>query len=133
VASNSLAYLDASALVKLVLRENETQPLRRHLRRVGRRLTNEIAVVEVTRAARVADPTGETLTTAREVLEETDLVTLDRALVHRAAELATPRLRSLDAIHLATALEVAPDELVAYDRRLLEAAVDAGLRTVSPQ
>jgi predicted nucleic acid-binding protein len=133
VASSRLAYLDASALVKLALREHETQPLRRHLRGVGRRLTNEIAVVEVMRAARIADPTGATLTTAREVLEETDLVSLDRALVHRAAELATSRLRSLDAIHLATALEAAPDELVAYDRRLLEAAEASGLRTVSPR
>lgn len=127
------AYLDASALVKLVLRENETGPLRDHLRAISRRLTNEIAVVEVTRAARVADPTGATSTTARQVLEETDLVTLDRALVDRAALLTGLRLRSLDAIHLATALEVAPDELVAYDRRLLEAAEAAGLRTASPR
>ncbi len=133
MARRTTAYLDASALVKLVLLEKETQALRRYLRPVSRRISNELAVVEVTRAARVADPSSTTLTTARQVLEETDLVTIDRGVLARAAGLASPSLRTLDAIHLAAAFEVEPDELVAYDRRLLAAAEDAGLRVACPR
>ena len=43
-----------------------------------------------------------------------------------------PRLRMLDAIHLATALYVDADEVVAYDRRLLDAAEEQGLSTAAP-
>lgn len=132
MASNATAYLDASALVKLVLRERETGALRRHVAHAKRRASSAIAVVEVTRAAKAGDPHPATLTEARRVLEETDLVTPDRALLEHAAELASRRIRSLAAIHLATALAVEPDEFVAYDERLLAAAAEAGLTVVSP-
>lgn len=67
------------------------------------------------------------------LFDRIELVAVTRDLLRRAAELTSERLRSLDAIHLATALEVDPDEVVAYDRRLLEAAEAAGLRTSSPR
>lgn len=131
MASRSV-YLDASALVKLVLTEPETSVLRRYLRAEHRKVTNEIAVIEVTRAAGLADPSQQTRAETRRLLDETDLVQIDRDLIDRAAELASRRLRTLDALHLATALRAQPDELVAYDQRLLDAAAEAGLATASP-
>jgi uncharacterized protein len=132
VASRSV-YLDASALVKLVLTEPETPALRRYLRAGHRKVTNEIAVIEVTRAAGLADPSQQTRAETRRLLEEADLVQIDRDLIDGAAKLASRRLRTLDALHLATALRAQPDELVAYDRRLLDAATEAGLATASPR
>ena len=93
--------------------------------------TSEIALVEVTRAALVAGE-ADGLATARHVLGGCELVALDSPILERAASLANVRLRTLDAVHLASALEVQPDELVAYDRRLLEGAAGVGLATASP-
>jgi predicted nucleic acid-binding protein len=132
VAISASAYLDASALVKLVLLEPETGALRRHVAAAERRTSSAISIVEVNRAARVGDPHPATLAEARRILEETYLVGPDRALLDQAAELASRQLRTLDAIHLATALVVEPDEFVAYDPRLLDAAEAAGLTVASP-
>jgi predicted nucleic acid-binding protein len=132
VASSGTAYLDASAFVKLVVSEPETDALRAYLGSVKRKVTSQIAIVEVTRAARLADPTPETLGEAERLLAESELIGFDRQLLDRAAQLASSRLRTLDAIHLATALAVEPDELVAYDRRLLAAAKRQGLAVASP-
>jgi predicted nucleic acid-binding protein len=118
--------------VKLVLREPETTALRRHVAGTQRRTSSTIAVVEVTRAATLGDPHPATLGELRRILEETDLIVPDRALIDHAAELTSRRVRSLDAIHLATALAVEPDEFVAYDQRLLDAAAEAGLTVASP-
>jgi predicted nucleic acid-binding protein len=130
VAISSFAYLDSSALVKLVVAEPETRALRAHV--AGRPLgSSEIALVEVVRACkRAGAPTVERA--ARRLVSGAFLVRVDRALLERAAELTSGRLRSLDAIHLASALHVRPDELIAYDRRLLEAAAGAGLTVSSP-
>jgi predicted nucleic acid-binding protein len=132
VASDRIAYADSSALVKLVLEEPETAALRRHLRNGARVATSEVAIVEVTRAVRIAAPGASALDEARRVLDGAALIGLTRSLLERAADLASAPLRSLDAIHLATALSLEPDELLAYDRRLLEGAARAGLAVVSP-
>lgn len=130
--SDRLRYLDASALVKLVVAEPESDPLARWLGPEPRIVSSEIAISEVVRAVRLADSRTEVADRARRRLEETTLVELDRDLLERAATVGPPRLRTLDAIHLATALAVDPDELVAYDRRLLDAAAEAGLTIASP-
>ncbi len=131
MATDSLVYVDSSAFAKLVVEEPETQALSRHLR--GRQLTtSELAIIEVARVERLAEPKRLTGATARGVLAEVDLVSLARPILDRAAELTSRRVRSLDAIHLATALEVDPGEVVAYDRRLLDAAAAAGLSVASP-
>jgi predicted nucleic acid-binding protein len=132
VATSATSYLDASALVKLIFRERETNALRHHVAGSERRTSSAIAIVEVARAAKLGDPHPATLAEARRILEETDLVVVDRALLEHAAELTSRRIRSLDAIHLATALFVEPDEFVAYDERLLDAAAEAGLTVASP-
>ena len=62
------------------------------------------------------------------------LVHIDEPLLDRAGEISRLGLRSLDAIHLATALAIGPDLAVlpTYDRRLAEAARGAGLLVDSP-
>lgn len=127
-----VVYVDSSALAKLVVLEPETQALASHLE-TRHVTTSELAVVEVARAERLAEPERRTGATAQGVLAEADLVPVGPAVLARAAGLTSTRVRSLDAIHLATALEIESEELVAYDRRLLEAAEVAGLRAVSPQ
>lgn len=93
--------------------------------------SSELAIVEVSRAEKRVEALARS--TARSVLAEVDLVALTRGLLERAADATSEELRSLNAIHLATALEIDPDDFVAYDQRLLEAAMAAGLRTASPR
>jgi predicted nucleic acid-binding protein len=131
VASDARVYADSSALVKLVHLEPESHALLDFLR-TSRVLTSEIALVEVSRAEKIADSPS-SIASAATLLDRIELVAVTREVLQRAAALTSRRLRSLDAIHLATALEVGPDDLVAYDQRLLEAAAAAGLRTASPR
>jgi predicted nucleic acid-binding protein len=132
VAIDVPVYVDSSALAKLVVQEPESHALSAHLR-TRRLATSELALVEIARAEKLAQPAQTTGATAQGVLDEADLVLLRRSVLARAAELTSHGVRSLDAIHLASALEIQPDHFVAYDRRLLEAAAAAGLTTVSPR
>jgi uncharacterized protein len=93
--------------------------------------TSRLAVVEVTRAAVVANATTGHQDAGR-VLERCELIDADTDVVERARALVDEQLRALDAIHLASALLVESQELIAYDRRLLRAAEGAGLTTASP-
>jgi predicted nucleic acid-binding protein len=127
-------YLDSSALLKLVRWEAETDALRAWLVAEPEvpLVTSELGRVEVLRAARRAGP--EALTEARAVTGDLDLVPLDRSVQDLACEIGEPPLRTLDALHLASAV-LLRDELtafVAYDDRLLSAAQAAGLPTVRP-
>ena len=79
----------------------------------------------------IANPT-DGLERASSLLEGCALIDVDSEILEHAARLVNRRLRTLDAIHLASALLVGPEEVVAYDSRLLEAAKLAGLRSVSP-
>ena len=121
-----MRYLDASAIVKLVKTEAETPALRAAVR--GQRLvTSALAHVEVVRAA-LAGAEGE-VTVARQVLRTMDQIPLDADLLRRAAVLPPPTLRSLDAIHVATAQTLGSEleALVTYDSRMREAAEALGL------
>lgn len=125
-------YLDSSALVKLVITDAETASLRAFLRsRPARRVTCDLARVEVIRAI---SPAGETaIATAQRLLSRLHMVRLSRELLDAAAGLGPAVLRSLDAIHLAAARRVPDlDAVVAYDRRMLDAAEQLGLRTERP-
>jgi uncharacterized protein len=126
------AYLDSSALVKLVVDEQESQELRRALEAWPRRVSSRISVVEVLRAVRRRDPPGEPL--ARHVLTRTRLLAVGDAVLVAAAHVGPPRLRSLDAIHVASALRLGDGlaAFVSYDARQLEAATAAGLPVASP-
>jgi predicted nucleic acid-binding protein len=94
--------------------------------------TSRIAVVEVTRAARIAAPRVETFARVRRLFDLVDLIDVGDTLLQSASRLASVELRTLDAIHLASADLAGPDEMVAYDKRLREAAEGAGLTVASP-
>ncbi len=131
-ASGQLVYLDTSALVKLVVQEPESNALRRALRGRGYRVSSEIAVVELLRATRRHMPHLERLALA--VLAGLALHPLDHRTLIRAARLDPPSLRTLDAIHLASALELMPyvAGFFTYDQRLQEAGRHAGLAIQAP-
>lgn len=94
-------------------------------------MSSELARVEVLRACRRMDPTA--LPDARTLLRQLDLVPLAGAVAERASDLEGPTLRSLDALPLSSALQLGETVvLVAYDRRLLEAAMDAWLERRIP-
>jgi hypothetical protein len=90
--------------------------------------------VEVPRAARRASPDEAVHARAEEVLSALDLVVLGADVRALAARLEPAVLRSLDAIHLASALTLAEqlECFVGYDERLCEAAERAGLAVASP-
>lgn len=129
-----MIYLDTSALLTLVFVEPESADLRQWLdvRAVLRPVSSELARVELTRAVRRIDARG--LPAARGLLAGIDLVPLTGAVVDESAEVEGPLLRSLDALHLASALSLRPHltAFVAYDRGLLAAASAVGLHTESP-
>ncbi len=128
-----IAYADSSALVKLVVAESESSELRSALSAFDAVVSSELSVVEVTRAAiKVAGNRGGSRAAA--LLDSISLLRIDRAVLDRAAVLVPPTLRSLDAIHVASALELGePTTAVAYDERLLLAASANGLATASPR
>lgn len=128
-----MVYLDSSAIVKLVVPEPESQALRRYLTTRDERVTSGLARVEVLRALRRARGDERTLHQAEQVLERVALLAVDEPVLRSAADLEPGRLRSLDAVHLATALSLAGLEaLVTYDLRLLDAAAEAGLAVAMP-
>jgi DNA/RNA-binding domain of Phe-tRNA-synthetase-like protein/predicted nucleic acid-binding protein len=134
-----LYYSDASALVKLVLDEPESEPLRTFLGNSDV-ISCELVLAEVPRAiqrAAAREPAlrpDVLLPRAAEVLDAVALLPLDRTLLLAAGGLPEPSLRSLDAIHVAAALEARPIEaFIGYDERQAAAARLAGLRTVAPR
>ena len=128
----SAVYLDSSALVKLVLAEPESAGLALWLRPEMRPTSSALARTEVVRA--VAQAGDHAIARARALLGRIDLIAVDDVVLDAAALLQPPALRTLDAIHLASAISLGDDlaVFVAYDRRLLEAATVVGLAATSP-
>jgi predicted nucleic acid-binding protein len=131
----SLVYLDSSALVKLVVVEPESSALLRALAAWPDRLSSALAVTELPRALRRAGFGAAERRRARTILARIALVEVDRRILATAAALQPPGLRSLDAIHLATALAIREDltALVTYDRQLAAAAARAEVEVVAPR
>ncbi|MET0894949.1 MAG: type II toxin-antitoxin system VapC family toxin [Acidimicrobiia bacterium] len=129
----STAYIESSALTKLVIRERESQSLEGSLRSHERRVCSELGTVEVSRAAARSDGV-EGLARARALLLRLDSIPIDVRIVEQAARIEPWTLRSLDAIHVATALSLVRDDVVfyTYDQRAIEAAQAAGLTIASP-
>ena len=128
----SVLYADASALVKLLVREPESAAVAAVLADGRRVVASALVAVEL---ACVARRRG--LGDADSVLQRLDLLTLDAATLHDARTFATtPPLRALDAVHLAAARRVAvavgPLELLCYDADLCAAARAAGLAVIAP-
>ena len=126
-------YLDSSAIVKLVVREPESLALRRFLRRRHPLVSTALARTEVLRALLPAG--DEAVTRGRAVLQRIDLVRVNDRILNAAGVLRPPELRSLDAIHLATAQELGDElsALITYDDRLITAAKQLGYKIVQPR
>lgn len=132
-----MIYLDSAALVKLVREERETRALVDWLNeREGQRLVASVLVdVEVPRALRRSQPG--VLGAVAATLARIDRIELDAAIRATAAAYVDPLLRSLDAIHLATADQLIASgkkvsAFVTYDKRLAEAARSCSLSVVAP-
>jgi predicted nucleic acid-binding protein len=125
-------YVDTSALVKLVVAESETAALRAWLGESARELVVcDLVRTELMRAVRRAVP--DRALQAREVLNAVTLIQVTPAVFESAGRLDPVELRSLDAIHLAAALDLGDDldGMITYDDRLADAAVSNGVAVVA--
>ena len=127
------AYVDSSALLKLVVREPETSALEADLAERDGLMASRLVVLECRRAARRASH-APLLQRVEDILDAIYLLEITPAILDDAAALDPPLLRALDALHLATALAVDDPELelITYDARLADAATAHGLVVVQP-
>lgn len=127
-------YLDASALVKLVVREAETDDLIEALADWPDRVSSAIARVEMHRALWRAAAPRALHARADDVLAALVLVRVDEQVLSRASSFRDPALRALDAVHLATALSLGDDAdaFITYDARLAAAARRQRLEVLHP-
>lgn len=131
--SQRATYLDSSAIVKLAVQEPESAALTRYLRRRRPLVSSALARTEVARALL---PLGaEAVRRGTDILTRVDLIRINDRVLDIAGTLLPPELRSLDAIHLATAHLLGPDlaRLVTYDERMADAAADLGHLVARPE
>jgi uncharacterized protein len=125
-------YLDSSAIVKLAVTEPESAALRRYLRRKRPLVTSALARTEVARALLAVEP--DAVGRGAEVLRRIDVIRLNERILIAAGAMLPVELRSLDAIHLATAHAVGTDlaRICTYAGRLAAAAEANGMTVVAP-
>jgi predicted nucleic acid-binding protein len=125
-------YVDSSALVKLAVREAESMALRRYLGRHRPLVSTALARTEIVRALLPLGP--DAVRRGREVLARVELLRINDRVLDAAGLLEPSELRSLDAIHLASAEQLGSDMrgFVTYDDRLATAAAGRGFRVIRP-
>lgn len=125
-------YMDASALVKLIVEEAESGAVKATVRRWPHRASSIIARVELPLAIR-RSATRETAALLDAVVSATEVLELNEEVVANAVRL--PRLKALDAIHLGSALTLREQlgGFLTYDRRLQVAAEAAGVPVFAPE
>ncbi len=126
-------YLDSSAIVKLAVREPESDALRKHLRRRRPWVSSALARTEVLRSLLQGGDAA--VAAGRRVLVRCDLVRVNDRVLNLAGTMGPADLTSLDAIHLATAELLREDlaELVVYDERMAEVGRSLGHRVSAPR
>ena len=132
MSAERATYLDSSAIVKLAVEEPESAALRRYLRRRRPFVTSALARTEVARALL---PLGQAAARrGQDVLSRVDLVRINDRVLSTAGTLLPVELRSLDAIHLATAQQLGTDlaRVVTYDERMAAAAEALGWSVAAP-
>lgn len=131
--NRGLIYLDSSAVMKLVFQERETDALVEFLRDWPNRTSSALARVEVMVSVRRVDD-EDVHREARDILDGINLVHPDHATFAAACMTNPPIVRTLDAIHLATAVSLGHElaGMVVYDLRLAEAARHAGITVWAP-
>ena len=125
-------YLDASAAVKLVVSEAETASITEFLADQAVRISSRVLAVELLRAVGRRSP--KSMNQARSVLSVIEFIELDEGIAEQAAVLEPVGVRSLDAIHLASALALREelDAFITYDSRQADAARALGLAVAAP-
>ena len=119
--------------MKLVIEEPESAALAAYLEATPHVLaTSRLALVEVQRAVAIANPSAQARAEAERLLDSCLLVDVGDSLL-RAAARTSREVRTLDAVHLASAQRVGADGVVAYDRRLAQAADHAGFSVAEPR
>ena len=133
MSAERATYLDSSAIVKLVVAEPETAALRRYLRLRRPLVSSALARAEVARALL---PLGEqAVRRGRQILARLELIRISDRILSGAGSLLPAELRTLDAIHLATARQLGSDlgRIVTYDQRLRAAAEATGTKVAAPR
>lgn len=125
-------YLDSSAIVKLAVREPESDALRRYLRARRPQVSSALARTEVMRA--LLDKGEPARRAGRRALANLDLLRVDNRVLDLAGGLLPFDLRNLDAIHLATAQRLGTDlgRLCTYDDQMRDAAEALGMAVIAP-
>jgi len=123
-------YLDASAAIKLLVTENESNALAAAIMSESPQLV-ACHLLE-TELRRSAQRHGVDQVDATKLLDGVDLYDVPAAWFRQAGLMPGLALRSLDAIHLSAALNLGADAMLAYDARLTQAAAAAGLPVLSP-
>jgi uncharacterized protein len=129
-----MIYLDSAAIVKLVHSEPESPALRRWLDKRAETGWISSVLTEIESFRALARYAPEAVSRLPAVLDLIDLIDLDQRIRILARTVQPVTVRSLDAIHLGTALQYRPGltSFVTYDKRLLDAARAAGLPVDSP-
>jgi len=130
---SDIAYIDASAFVKLFAPEPESKAIAAAIETQWSNLVaSEILAIEAFRAA-IRIGAGAPAA-ASHVLRRVVLLPLSAEVRERSCRIGTPELRALDAVHLATALsrDAQVDAIFTYDKRLAQASADGGLRVLAP-
>ena len=132
MSAERVTYLDSSAIVRLVEAAPESNALRHYLRRRRPYVSSALARTEVARALLPRGAEG--VRRGQDFLSRIDLVRVNDRVLNLAGELPPRALRTLDAIHLATAtlMGVSLARLVTYDARMATAARALGFSVASP-
>jgi uncharacterized protein len=129
-----LIYLDTSAFLKTVFDEPQSSAIRKYLATVDapRFVSSALLAVEARRGTLRANPRR--LPRVDLALLRVAQIELDGPVIETASRLPDPMLRALDAIHLATALQIRGDLdiVLTYDQRMLAAAAGHGLPAAAP-
>ncbi|MEI2702302.1 MAG: type II toxin-antitoxin system VapC family toxin [Baekduia sp.] len=134
MSPDSVAYLDTSAAMKLVVPEPDSEALRQHLDARHTHISSQLLLVELGTATSRLGHDSPSRQAVAALLRRCDFVPIGDQVIERASRPFRPTQRALDAIHLATALalEIPELEFCSYDEQQLKAARNAGLTCVSP-
>ena len=135
--NEGILYLDASALLRLVVRTPETDALREELLRWPERVSSRLSCVETLQLARRSAPglsDAAVERSVRDVLSRVALVEIDREAVEAAAGIDSPGLGVAEALHVGAALSLGEDlgALASYSGVVLLAADAAGILVLAP-
>lgn len=132
-AERRLTYVDSSAIVKLAVAEPESGALRRFLSRRQPLVTSALARTEVARALM---PSGtDAVSRGADVLQRIQVVRINDRVLREAGSMEPAELRSLDAIHLASARQLGSSvkQIVTYDERMADVATALGWSVAAPR